>query len=411
MTVVLHLLMLALACSFNSFNLQQQSSPSFFESPPIDESHVEVTTKASGKVSLIEVRFPTALKSGIPENDVVHSTVYVPCEAKFSKVPFVVILHAFASRDAGIERYLAKAFAHRGIAAAVMELPYHIHRSPKGMESGEYFFRTSLDGVLSAIRQAVMDAKRLIDCVSLKPFIDRSKVGVVGVSFGGIIATLLCCVDKRVNLCVDVLGGDLAITLWKSWLTRPFRRSLERSGITFESFRSLVRSVNPTTYAMEAQGKNILMVMSEYDLFVPKEACIELWRALGCPPMIRLYTGHLCSQLSAEALKDAITKFVEATFFLGLSATEAASMLKHVPSIAVKMETLIVAGGKVGVGVALELTDLDRARRTSLDLHLTTGGVYLGIQWEASHHFAIGACIRMDERRVLKPHISAFLIF
>lgn len=412
MTVVIScLLVVAFAYNHNPINPLRQSNPSIFECPPIDEAQVEVITKASGGVSLLEMRFPTALKSGIPENDIVHSTVYVPPEAKSSKVPFVVILHAFASRNAEVERYLAKAFAHRGIAAAVMELPYHLHRSPKGMESGEFLFRTSLDGVLSAIRQAVMDAKRLIDCISLQPFVDQSKVGVVGVSFGGIIATLLCCVDKRVSVCVDVLGGDLAITLWKSWLTRPFRRSLERAGITFESLRSLVQSVNPTAYANEAKGKSILMVMSEYDLFVPREACLELWRALGCPPLIHLYTGHLCAQFSAEALKNAITKFVETTFSSGLSATEVASTLNHVPSIAVKAETLIVAGGKAGVGIAIELADLDRARRTSLDLHLTTGGVYLGIQWEASRNFAVGACVRMDERRVFKPHMSAFLIF
>lgn len=383
-----------------------------FKPAPINEAQFEVACKSAiGKLNVLRLRYPTALRSGVPENDMVHSTVFIPKHSMGKRFPSVIILHAFGSQGMVNELHLAKALALNGIVAAAMELPYHMHRAPKGMRSGEFFSRTTMQNAMQAIRQAVMDAERLIDWLCMQPFVDAEKLCAIGISFGGILGTLLAGVDERVKVCVNVLGGDLAITIWESWLTRQFRRLLERQGFTLNAIRSITHWVNPTTYAPLAREKRILMVMSEYDLFVPRRACVELWRALGCPPIIRLYTGHLCAQFSAPYLKSAVISFTKMTLLEDMGAHEAASKLGHVPSIAVKSEFILPIGGNGGVGFAIELGDIDRARRTSIDFHLTSGGLYAGFQWEVSRHLAIGLCMRLDEKRIIRPHISAFIIF
>jgi|GEM_PF-1704568 len=389
---------------------QLEQLVSLFKPQPIEPGQFEAEVISSRNMQVLNLRFPTALKSGVSENDTVYSTVYIPKHAAAKSIPAVIILHALGVYDAVNERYIAKSLASSGIASAIMELPYHMHRAPKGMGSGQFLFKVAPQNAMQAFRQAAMDAMRLTDWLCMQPFIDKSKLGVIGISLGGIIAALLIGLDERLSVCVNVLGGDLALTIWDSWLTRQFRRSIERQGITLDALRSMVYWINPTTYALRAKGKRFLMVMSEYDLFVPRRACIELWRALEHPPMIRLHTGHLCTQLSAPQLKDAIVSFLKMTLFENMPANEAASKLKQVPSIALKQELMLPAGGIGGVGVAFELCDIDRARRTSVDIHFTTGGIYAGIQWEVSRNLAIGACLRLDKEHTLHPHISCFII-
>lgn len=390
---------------------QLEQLVSLFKPQPIEAEQFKVETVSStGSMTALKLRFPTALNSGVNENDTVHSIVFIPKHATSKPSPAVIILHALGVHDLANERYLAKSLASYGIVSAIMELPYHMHRTPKGMSSGEFLFKTTPLNALQAFRQAAMDAMRLIDWLCMQPFVDRSKLGVVGISLGGIMAALLIGLDERLSVCVNVLGGDLALTIWDSWLTRQFRRSIEKQGITLDALRSTLYWVNPTTYAPRAKGKRILMVVSEYDLFVPRRACIELWRALGCPPMIRLYTGHLCAQFSAPSLKNAIVNFLKMTLFENASAHEAASKLVQVPSVALKAELMMPVGGNGGVGVAFELCDIDSARRTSIDIHFSTGGIYAGVQWEVSRNLAIGACVRLDKERKLHPHISCFII-
>lgn len=390
---------------------QLEQLVSLFKPQPIEAGQLEVeAAHSTGNVMVLRLCFPTALNSGVDENDTVHSIVFVPKHAANKPSPAVILLHALGVCNLANERYLARSLASSGIVSAIMELPYHLHRTPKGMGSGEFLFKTAPLNALQAFRQAAMDAMRLTDWLSAQPFVDKSKLGVVGISLGGIIAALLVGLDERLSACVNVLGGDLALTIWDSWLTRQFRRSIEKQGITLDALRSTLYWVNPTTYAPRAKGKRILMVMSEYDLFVPRRACIELWRAFGCPPMIHLYTGHLCAQFSAPSLKNAIVSFLKMTLFENASAHEAASKLVQVPSVALKAELMMPVGGNGGVGVAIELCDIDSARRTSIDIHFSTGGIYAGIQWEVSRNLAIGACVRLDKERKLHPHISCFII-
>ncbi|MCX7778181.1 MAG: alpha/beta hydrolase family protein, partial [Armatimonadetes bacterium] len=390
---------------------QPEQLVTLFKPQPIEEGQFE--TEAIGgnsNMRVLKLRFPTPLRSGVIENDTVHSLVYIPNSSAKEPVPAVVILHPLGVRDAANERYLARSLASIGIVAATMELPYHMHRAPISMGSGEFIFRTTPENAIKALRQAAMDAMRLIDWLCMQPFVNKSKLGIVGVSLGGIIAALLAGIDERLTVCVNVLGGDIALTIWDSWLTRQFRRSLEKQGVTLDDLHSMLYWINPTTYAAMARGKHILMVMSEYDLFVPRRACIKLWEAFGRPPMIRLYTGHLCAQFSAPALKDAIISFIKMTMFESKSAEEAASKLEQVPIVALKSELMLPVGGNVGAGVAIELCDIDSARRTSIDIHFTTGGIYAAIQWEVSRNLAIGACMRLDKGQKLHPHISCFII-
>ncbi|HID07506.1 MAG TPA: hypothetical protein EYP10_10215 [Armatimonadetes bacterium] len=293
-----------------------------------------------------------------------------------------------------------------------MELPYHIHRAPKGKRSGEFFWGADMQTLLRSLQQAVMDARRLIDWLTIQPYVDDKRLGIIGVSLGGFIGNVLVGVDERISTCVSILaGGDPAMLVWKSWLTRSWQLLLIRQGITLKALRAQVRWLDPITYAKRVRHRNLLMVIADYDVFAPSETCWKLWHAWGRPPVIRLRTGHLCTLLSISALRRAVVQFAKLTLIDGLDAQSAFKKLPRVPSFAIKTEMLVIIGGKFGPGVAIELTDLDHARRTSLDLHAGLAGIYVGIQWEASRNLAIGLNIRLDGKRIIRPHISAFFIF
>src|SRR5688572_31383051 len=143
---------------------------------------------ALGQVSLppYQVRIPSERPSGIPRVDQIWLTFY---PSRISHAPAVVVVHSLAeSRRSFLHRQLhrmAAFFAEKGIAAAVMELPYHMRRLPRGVSNLRLF--TGSDArALQAYDQAAADVSTVAEWLRKAPGVDSERIGVVGLSLGAI---------------------------------------------------------------------------------------------------------------------------------------------------------------------------------------------------------------------------------
>ena len=90
-----------------------------------------------------------------------------------------------------------------------------------------------------ALRQAVLDARRGLDYLSRRPDIDANRLGVSGISLGGILSGLVAGVDPRVKVVMTADGGaDFARGFWNGLLTLRFQGDIRRRGYTFETFQA-----------------------------------------------------------------------------------------------------------------------------------------------------------------------------
>jgi dienelactone hydrolase len=125
--------------------------------------------------------------------------------------PAVVLLHGTggSKRDTRIET-LAEALVARGFVAVAVDGRYHGERAAAGARSAEYVaailraYRTEKEHPF--LYDTVWDVMRLIDYLETREDIDASRIGVTGISKGGMETYLAAAVDPRIAVAVPVIG-------------------------------------------------------------------------------------------------------------------------------------------------------------------------------------------------------------
>jgi dienelactone hydrolase len=189
-----------------------------------------------------------------------------------------------------VSEALAKALVNRGYAVA------HIERKDLALETA-----ATPDVPSNAMRDAVLDARRLLDWLEAQPEVDRGRIAAAGVSMGGILGCILQGVDPRVRAGFYVMaGGGVAELLYDSAEkpVRAFRDRLmqARSYASRDAFvaamRELTLPIDPLTVAANIPSDSVLIASGRLDRVMPRERTQRLWEALGRPAWIHLPLGH-----------------------------------------------------------------------------------------------------------------------
>ena len=141
--------------------------------------------------------------------------------------------------------------------------------------------------------QAILDIRQAAAWLASRDEIHEDKLGVFGISLGGITGALAMTAEPRLkNGCLVLAGGDMARIAWESKELEEIRDSWLSSGGNKEQFFELMRTIDPVTYAAGASNRRILMLNAKDDEVVPKACTESLWQALGQPPIVWYDGGH-----------------------------------------------------------------------------------------------------------------------
>ena len=236
--------------------------------------------------------FPSAFVSGVPENDTVPLRILIPADAT-GPVPVVLITHYLGAADLRAERALGEDLVARGVAAAILTLPYHLSRTPPGRRSGELAIVPDVPKLRGTIAQAVLDVRRSLDFLDSRPEFTKAPRGISGTSLGALVAALSYGVDPRLTHAAFILGGaDYAGIVFGSSRVREQREALRRKGYNEARLREALRDVEPLTYLPREAPGTTFLISAKYDTVVPGAESEALARALGDPKRLRLDTGH-----------------------------------------------------------------------------------------------------------------------
>lgn len=235
--------------------------------------------------------FPSAFRSGIKENDNVQLRIFLP-ELGPEKPPMVLVLHYWGASNLRLERALALDLNRRGIGAAVLSLPYHLSRAPKGTSSGELAIQPDPQKLVATMSQAVMDVRRSLD------FIESRKecgpiLGIHGTSLGAIVSSLAYANDPRLKNAVFLLGGiDLSKIIFESSRVQPIREALRKKGLSEVSLREALSIVEPANYLPKKEPGRTLVIRAAFDTVIPSECTDELIAKLPDSQVLEIDTGH-----------------------------------------------------------------------------------------------------------------------
>lgn len=260
----------------------------------LDEHSFTAEQKFKDSVSddpvISELTFPSPLSTAVDANNTVHCEYFRPKLAAGEKAPGVVVLHIL-----GGDFDLARAFCHNlashQVCALFLKMPYYGPRrdpqSPARMVSAD------LDETRRGMHQAVLDIRRAAAWLSAQEEIDASRLGIMGVSLGGIVSALAAEAEpkfKRVALLLA--GGDVGNIPWNSPELARLAKKWKLQAIKPEDAGRILRPVDPVTYAELLRDREVIMMNAKHDEVIPPACTEALWKAAGEPPIEWWDAGH-----------------------------------------------------------------------------------------------------------------------
>jgi dienelactone hydrolase len=236
------------------------------------------------------VRFPSPITTPDPANNTVHAEYFRPVGD--GRRPAVIVLHILGA-DFALSRYLAARLADRGVAALFVKLPYYGERRPNGADASKRFLSVDIERSVTSMRQGVCDVRRAAAWLGNRPEIDPVKLGVTGISLGGIVSSLAASADPTLNRAALLLaGGGLSDVLWEMPEGARYKKLWIASGRTKADLERLTAPLDPLTYAHRLKNKHVLMINGNVDEVIPPSCARALWEASGRPPMTWYDCGH-----------------------------------------------------------------------------------------------------------------------
>ncbi len=272
------------------------------------------------KIEISTVTFPSPVETPHKNNNTVHceyfrpvSTAGVPvltagAPVKPGKYPAVVILHILGG-DFDLCRLFGRTFAHHGVCALFLKLPYYGPRSEPGVRSRMVTIdpRETAEGM----RQGVLDIRRAAAWLSAQEEVDENRLGIFGISLGGITAALAATAEPRFTSAALMLaGGDIGAVSWdinerEAVRAREFWLS---QGKTREEFIALLKPIDPVQYGEKMRGRRVLMINASFDEVIPKVCTESLWKSFGEPKIVWFDCGHYSA---ARFMFDALASVTE----------------------------------------------------------------------------------------------------
>jgi dienelactone hydrolase len=238
----------------------------------------------------------------------VHAEYYLPTQLKRGGAAVVVL--DILDGSFTVARLVSRGFAMAGIPSLIVKMPYYGERRPAGTTLYQTFVGRP-ERMLKAIEGTVAEVRRAACWLQARREVDPRRIGIVGVSLGGIIAATVVGVDPRFNRNVIVLaGGDPAAILWHAPETRGVRQRLIELGVTLDSLREGSVPIDPLTYAKRAKASQILMINAAKDETVSRQSTLALWEAFGKPAIQWYPAGHYSISLFIPAILPSAAQFV-----------------------------------------------------------------------------------------------------
>ncbi len=250
---------------------------------PFEYTMRPISENAQYRVYRLE--YPSPIESPHAKNNMVPADYYVPrgLGEESTPRPAVVCLHIL-NGNFELVQMTCSLLASRGIPAVWLRMPYYGERS---LPEGRRALLKDPSLFVGAMPQGVADVRRTIDVLASRPEVDAERVGVTGISLGGILAGTVAAVDERVHRTVLILaGGDLPQIIDTADETRELRDLMrELPEPQRERLAEQLREVDPLTHAAglrkRAQQGLVLMINAGDDHVVARGATEKLAAALG----------------------------------------------------------------------------------------------------------------------------------
>lgn len=282
----------------------------------------------------VRVVYPSPVKTPWPEANVVPCELYLPrrpageatpgtapatgpaaVEAPSGRVPAAVVLDILDG-SAVIPRGLARGLAERGVAALYVPMACYGPRRPAGGVHFKYY-ADHPEATPDNLRQTVMDVRRAKALLAALPEVDPDRIGITGVSLGGIMTALAAGVDGEFYRVAPILaGGDVAGITFHARETRRIKAACDAHSINQAKLAAMLAPVEPLSFASRIDPSRCLMINAAADEVIPAANTAALRQAVGQPGddrprMLTVPVGHYAAMLYLPNIRRRVVEFMQ----------------------------------------------------------------------------------------------------
>jgi len=177
-------------------------------------------------------------------------------------------------------------WAGEGFFILSIDRPYH------GERQGDLGAAIRAKGLLRVWGEFIYDLMRAVDYVETRPEADPERIGMLGLSMGGMEGLLLAALDARVQVVVSVAGqlswDEIFRGGYWEWIFRglELRHELVRSGVSGSRALRAFREAYPGMDRVDAPvvvpliaPRPLLLMVGEEDPFIPPAAARRTFQA------------------------------------------------------------------------------------------------------------------------------------
>ena len=334
----------------------------------------------------VRVTFPSPVVTPYAVNNTVTGFLFLPDAP--GPHPVILVEHEWLPTTLATEFEQSASLAKAGIAAFLIIQPYSYNRRPLPRVEDVELLSGDVPQMVGALRQGVLDARRAFDWLEKRPDIDPTRMGVSGISLGGVLAPLIAGVDRRARVLVTIVGGtDVSDVIFDSFITSGLHPSLLYHGVTFESLKRDMAPVEPANWLQGFDPKNALLFNGRFDVFISPKQAHHLAEALGGARIVWTPTGHYGAVFAQKQIEDVGIRFLRSRF--GMDPAP------YVPPSSLRAPTIkfgLLAGGQEGLSPALayQAVTFGPNDRLSLDGQLTLHGISVAPSFRLDESNGIG---------------------
>ncbi|MCC6126256.1 MAG: prolyl oligopeptidase family serine peptidase [Pirellulales bacterium] len=275
-------------CAFAYDNGQSLSVQNTFDNRPF--AYLERPLAVRPGYKILRLQYPSPMTTAVEQNNTVPADYYLPDGVKPGdpQRPAVICLHILDGNEA-LTDLVCSALAARGIPALAFKLPYYGER---GLPQGPMAMAKDPKLFAAALEQTGFDVRRTVDLLASRPEIDPRKIGIAGISLGGIIAAGAAGGEPRIHRAALLLaGGDVLSIIHSARETKPLSETIK--ALPFEERTALEEKIeagDPLRFASALRDRalrgQVLMINATADEVIPKKCTEKLADALAIPDKI-----------------------------------------------------------------------------------------------------------------------------
>ncbi|MFH1538710.1 MAG: alpha/beta hydrolase family protein [bacterium] len=259
-------------------------------------------------LNIYDGTFESPIETPFPENNTVY-VKHFKLTGKRGGGPTVVMIHGWRMDDYAYFDWWCWRFALWGLSSVLIDIPYHIRRTPEGSFSGQLMLIPDTDWSLVSLKQCFAEVQLFANWLRAR---GADPIGTFGVSFGAFMAGLYVCQAENADFAIMGMPPmDVLDTLGKCNLGEELKQ-LERQGVKTMLTDSCIPPLfNMSLMKPKVPNEKIFVAMGIYDRLVTPECVIETVEKWGGLPWLCKYrTGHINTfALNPKFIRD-VRRFV-----------------------------------------------------------------------------------------------------